>query len=94
MQGSHGQGCKYLNLFLEQLHIENTDFDAKTSKAVVEFRIGLKIKEKKEGGNIDILLRDKDNRCIVIENKIYAVDQPDQLKRYHNYLLNCNFTTT
>ena len=87
VQGSHGQGCKYLNLFLEQLHIENTDFDAKTSKAVVEFRIGHIIEEKKEGGYIDILLRDNYNQYIVIENKIYADDQDYQLKRYHNYLL-------
>ena len=89
VQGSHGQGCKYLNLFLEQLHIESADFDVKTSKTTVEFHIGpiIEVEEKKEGGNIDILLRDKDNRCIVIENKIYADDQPDQLKRYHNYLL-------
>jgi hypothetical protein len=88
VQGSHGQGSIYLDLFLSQLKVE--DFDSKTSNVFVEYRIGEVDNGKKEGGNIDILLQDKENRNIIIENKIYAGDQPLQLKRYHNFLIKQN----
>jgi hypothetical protein len=90
VQGSHGQGSKYLELFLSQSGIDDTIFDLKTSKIFVEYRIGEVDNKNKEGGNIDILLQDDKNRCIVIENKIYAGDQRNQLKRYHNFLLKQN----
>lgn len=36
------------------------------------------------GGRIDIYLKNKKGEVIVIENKIYATDQEDQLQRYRN----------
>ena len=36
------------------------------------------------GGRIDIILEDR-GHAVIIENKIYAGDQPNQLLRYHNY---------
>ena len=83
-QGSHGQGSKYLDLFLEQVGV--VDFNSKTSMSVVEYHIGEVDNEEKKGGNIDILIRDRENRCIIIENKIDARDQSKQLKRYHSSL--------
>ena len=39
-----------------------------------------------KGGRIDIILEDsKQKHAIIIENKIYASDQCNQLLRYHNY---------
>ena len=86
VQGSHGQGSKYLDLFLKQTGM--VDFDSKTSKTIVEYHIGEVDNEEKEGGNIDILIRHREKRCIIIENKINARDQRNQLKRYHNSLKN------
>jgi len=86
IQGSHAQGSKYLDLFIEQLNLNDMGFDAKSSKTFTEYHIGEIDDENKTGGYIDILIRDKENRCIVIENKINASDQPYQLKRYHNFL--------
>jgi len=73
-------------LFIEQLELDDMGFDTKSSKTFVEYHISEIDKEKKEGGNIDILIRDKKNRYIIIENKIHAPDQENQLKRYHNFL--------
>jgi len=36
-------------------------------------------------GRIDILIRDNENKAIIIENKIYADDQWEQLKRYNTF---------
>lgn len=82
-KGSHGQQDKYLKLFLDHLKIER--FDTTNSKAFVEFHTS-KISEDGEfGGRIDILISDKNGKNIIIENKIYAGDQPKQLKRYKNF---------
>lgn len=80
-KGSHGQGDVFLKLFVEEFSIK--DFDIETAKVFVEKHIG-KTTET-HGGRIDILIENKDNSKIVIENKIYALDQPNQLLRYHNY---------
>jgi len=86
VQGSHAQVSKYLDLFIEQLELDDMCFDTKSSKTFVEYYISEIDNETKEGGNIDILIRDKGNRYIIIENKIHAPDQENQLKRYHNFL--------
>ena len=39
---------------------------------------------EKKGGRIDLILSDGNN-SLIIENKIYADDQTNQLLRYHNY---------
>jgi hypothetical protein len=78
--GSHGQKDVFLSLFVEKLEIK--DFDTRTAKISVEYYIGPKTTT--EGGYIDILIRDSRN-CIIIENKIYAADQENQLLRYFNY---------
>lgn len=80
-EGSHGQGDVFLKLFTEDFEIK--DFETETAKIYIEKSIG--VKTDTEGGRIDILLKNDDNKTIIIENKIYAGDQYNQLVRYHNY---------
>lgn len=80
-KGSHGQGYLFLKKFIELNAIEN--FNYKTATLHIEKDIGKVCGEY--GGRIDILLEDINSKTIIIENKIYAKDSPNQLKRYHNY---------
>lgn len=82
-KGSHGQGDIYLKLFVEQLGIHK--FDTLSAKVDVEKHAGTLCQNTISGGRIDILLTDKNNSQIIIENKIYAQDQENQLLRYYNY---------
>jgi hypothetical protein len=95
-KGSHGQGTVYLELFLERLSdVESITngkepakidaFQAEGAKVDVEIAIGRVNREDSTGGRIDILLTDVHGSHIVIENKIYAGDQADQLLRYNNF---------
>lgn len=92
--GSHSSGSIFLNHFLEI--IQKKDFSNPTEvpvKIVFNPENVKKIKVEHwlgnvsgtDGGYIDILLTDKENNQIIIENKIYAVDQPKQILRYHNF---------
>jgi hypothetical protein len=89
--GSHNQGAVYLRLFIKKLDIFLTGkkplhgFICDNAEVFVEKRISTINEYKTEGGNIDILIRDVSGREIVIENKIYAGDQKNQLIRYWNY---------
>lgn len=83
-KGSHGQGSKFLDLFIQQFDIKNVD--PETSKVDVEKYIGNKTDT--EGGRIDILIEDSNQNAIIIENKIYARDQENQLVRYSTYTTN------
>lgn len=78
--GSHGVGDAFLNLWLDQSGIK--DFETKTAKSIVEHYIG-PVSET-GGGRIDIMIAGKSGK-IVIENKIFAGDQKNQLLRYYNY---------
>jgi len=80
-KGSHGKKEKFLGHFVSQLGIDN--FDIKSAIAEVEYFIGLKTETT--GGYIDILVTDNNRNRIIIENKIYAGDQENQLIRYHNF---------
>lgn len=80
-KGSHQQEVVFLDLFVKRFSIQG--FDAASATAEVELYIGTKTETT--GGRIDILVRDKNNRRIIVENKIYARDQENQLLRYFNY---------
>ena len=71
--GTHGKGYKFCEAFLKELEIS---FDLENYSVHREYR------------NIDILLRDNKGKAVIIENKIWAGDQPEQLKRYHEQMLN------
>lgn len=66
---SHHQGTALLDLLLRQLGIHN--FDAENVVVEVEYQ------------NIDILIRNQSGQAVIIENKIHASDQDEQLWRYH-----------
>lgn len=84
-KGNHGLDASYLTSFLNEC-ITDFDYDAESSSVSVEYYIGLTDETKENGGRIDIFLRDKNNHAIVIENKVDADDQENQLLRYHNFL--------
>lgn len=81
--GSHDQGTIFLELFLQVFRIEAFDqADLGACNVSVEFTIDKINETRTEGGRIDILIQSKCNRTILIENKIYAKDQENQLQRY------------
>jgi hypothetical protein len=85
-KGSHSQGSAFLKLFFDEineLRVIN-DFDFENARILLEEHIGTINSENTKGGFIDIVIKDSNN-VIVIENKIYASDQLNQLKRYKNH---------
>ena len=90
--GSHNQGAIYLQLFIDKMNSYLPDnnkvhgFVCDKAEVFVEKRIGTINENKTEGGNIDILIKDINGYEIVIENKINAGDQENQLIRYWNYI--------
>lgn len=82
-KGRHGQGAVFLDLFLTKLDIDKTAFNPVSTRVETERYIGPKTETT--GGRIDIVVEDGIRRRILIENKINADDQENQLLRYHNY---------
>jgi hypothetical protein len=68
-KGSHQRQDAFLKAFLETLGIEG--FEIATAQAA------------REQHRIDVLLTNRAKQAIVIENKIWAADQPEQLFRYY-----------
>lgn len=82
-QGNHGLKTFFLKNFLELIK-ENTIFsDLNRVEVHVEKYVGMVTPTS--GGQIDILLIDNQNNTLIIENKIYAGDQENQLLRYRNF---------
>lgn len=82
--GEHGKGDLFLQKFL---NIWDFGFvlDTRTACVTTEYEIGPINKSFTRGGRIDILITDAHNHAIIIENKINAADQKNQLKRYANF---------
>ena len=80
-KASHGLGNEFLKLFLIALGLPE-DYITYCKEQIVERTIG-EVTET-TGGRIDIILEDR-GHAVIIENKIYAGDQPNQLLRYYNY---------
>ena len=88
-KGSHGQRGKFLEAFLKMLQktfpaISADSLEIDTTIASVEVEKFIGRQTDSEGGRIDIYLTDG-KHSIIIENKIYAVDQYHQMLRYWNY---------
>ena len=83
--GSHGCNDKLLAAFLKSVPaLADFVFNTKNAEVTLEASIGTTNKMMTEGGRIDLLIK-SGNKVIVIENKIYADDQPNQMKRYQNF---------
>lgn len=78
-KGSHGMGNVFLRIFAEICSLPPLSYNT--------------INVFREHANIDILITDN-NHAIIIENKIYAGDQHEQLKRYHEYTKNLYYKPT
>lgn len=82
-KGSHSLGSKPLELFLNQISfLQNLILDCNSSICQKEVHIGKINEDKTEGGRIDLIVKDNAGVKLVIENKIYAAEQKNQLKRY------------
>ena len=77
-KGSHGLSHCFLQAFLEMLGLQDGYLDYRRCPHGV-------ITERVIGslGRIDIIIEDG-NRALIIENKIYAEDQTNQMLRYDN----------
>lgn len=84
-KGSHGQKNVFLKLFIEKFCYKKNFIDVEHCYVLIEKYLGPKSAEDTTGGRLDICIRDKDDNFIVIENKIYAPEQPKQLERYHQH---------
>ena len=78
--GAHGQGAAFLRILLTEFKIQG--FEAEGASLRMESHAGPVTDES--GGRIDIVVKDRTGETIVIENKIDAGDQPNQIKRYRN----------
>lgn len=76
--GSHGQQALFQDLFLKYLQTKEVE--------VLPTRYDVH-REYSANGRIDLLLTSHD-AAIIIENKPYAGDQPDQLSRYYKEIKN------
>ncbi|MFL1707450.1 PD-(D/E)XK nuclease family protein [Campylobacter sp. MOP7] len=81
LEGGHYQDDLFLQLFLKNIG-EQDWLDTKGAKVFKEY------------GNIDIYITNE-AKHIILENKIYANDQKEQIERYINFLfgqnnINCN----
>lgn len=82
-KGSHGMGDIMIKAFLKEIGVNPNFLDStKINPYIKERHIG-HITDT-TGGRIDIILEDG-HHAIIIENKIFAGDQENQLVRYNNY---------
>lgn len=79
----HDCGDVFLRLFLDELELPDIVGDLEP-KIVLEKFIGRKDVNKEMYGFIDLYI-ETDKNIIVIENKLTAKDQEDQLMRYNKY---------
>ena len=82
-KGSHGQGDAFLKLFLKDV-VHKEDLNTQAAEILTEFSIGSISEDETSGGRIDLAIQFADY-LILIENKIDAGDQANQLLRYNNY---------
>jgi len=88
--GSHGCSDHFLRLFFEKVYNLTIPEGMYLAKTIVEaeYYIGPISDDNKEGGRIDIFVevpKELNLPSLIIENKIYALDQENQLLRYYNF---------
>ncbi|MEG0697230.1 MAG: PD-(D/E)XK nuclease family protein [Algoriella sp.] len=78
-KGSHTFGNTFFKLFLEELNI--SDFNISNYEVITEEFVGVQLGIRTF---LDIVIKDKTTgKVILIENKIWADDQPFQIERYY-----------
>ncbi|MDM1409092.1 PD-(D/E)XK nuclease family protein [Myroides sp. DF42-4-2] len=83
---THGQGALFLEQFIAVIKNAKTPpydlafFDCDSAYVKTEYYAG-KVTDT-QGGRIDIFIKDKNNRIILIENKVNAGPTGNQLERY------------
>lgn len=77
--GSHGLSMKFLKAFIDLFASDDikNSFAFDKAQVITEYPTNF--------GRIDIVIKDNQQNILILENKIYAVDQFEQLKRYHSY---------
>lgn len=83
-KGTHGLGSKPLELFIKSTFLDGFEMDCMDAICIKEEYIGPINEEGSEGGRLDIIVKDKHDNVFVIENKIDAPEQKNQLLRYLN----------
>lgn len=84
-KGSHGMGDIFLRSFA--LHCGFTSHNQPANLSFEKARV------QREHEKIDLLIQDGKS-AVIVENKIYAVDQPLQLQRYHEKVVSRNWKST
>ena len=79
-KGTHSLKSELLKAFLSLIDKDfvPTDFNPSNATVYTEYTTTDK-------GRIDILIKDANKNALIIENKIYAADQYEQLKRYDQF---------
>lgn len=75
--GKHYQGSLFLEVFLEKLDLKNWGMDLSNTTVQIEYK------------DIDLYITDG-NKHLIIENKIWAADQPCQIMKYINIIVEEN----
>lgn len=83
-KGTHSLGTKPLELFYKMVLQEDYKLDIEKMQCYKEEYIGFINEDKTEGGRLDIVVKNCQEEGFVIENKIYATEQINQLSRYKN----------
>lgn len=88
--GTHGFKNEFCKQFIAQLISFDknniiSDFNFEKYEVEVEKPTGLINENYTFGGRIDIVITDNEKRRIIIENKLFASDQKNQLLRYYNF---------
>ena len=78
-KGTHSLKSELLEAFLSLIDKDfvPTDFNPSDATVYTEYTT--------DKGRIDILIKDTNKNALIIENKIYAADQYEQLKRYDQF---------
>ena len=78
-KGTHSLKSELLEAFLSLIDKDfvPTDFNPSNATVYTEYTT--------DKGRIDILIKDTNKNALIIENKIYAADQYEQLKRYDQF---------
>jgi len=86
-KGTHGLEDTFLKLFLKIINYGEFSI-SKKANVFYEKHIGEINALKTQGGQLDLLIENVGKHPIIIENKIHARDQENQLLRYKNYKQN------